>query len=1569
MAEEKKESSTKLHKTSHWDAWFGEVLAYSRKEGIDQYVLKPEPCEDDEWYKPKKPQGIDYRQELNRIATLPTVAEQARQEKLLDYDMDNMKDERKKYDRKIKSLNELGIWMKKSTARIHLGLLNQFGETYEIFEFLKRTYAPTEMDRIEETLKQRDWLVKCDYGKKGIEDWIYQWEDVDRRLTIQKDIMERYRLRTQFRQANSRIDPALGAAMIGMVNKSESEVSFQTLTKDALRHYQQNPPNRNDNRDQSHFATFNGNRQDGTKMSCLCGRDHIFNNCPYVNPDKRPKNFSEERGIREKFDTLITSSTDKRAKALKATLKKLGKTYDDTKSSNGNEELHMMTFKHDGSYIMQSPYKDEWLIDSCSDRHICNRLSRIRNMRNADGATMRAGDGLYRIVAYCEALVHVEHPSGKGTIDLWLSETAYIPDHPANLISTPMINDRGGFLDESIPGFKTRSNKVLFKIQPIRGRKFWRAERMDQENQHNFSSFEKGKREATTRMWHQALGHPGPEPLKHLQDGTAGGEVNDHKTPPDLCETCLPTKSKASISRAPRSERDDGVLLSSPYAVLHADLILPSCKSIKGHIAVYHDFCEVTKLHGVQCITSKSQFPICIKSRTARIERGFQCQVITIHTDQDPTLKEGTVFQAWLLETGRTWEPSPAYAPHMNGPIEVAGKILTQTARSLHIDSGLPLSFWNFFYETAGYLLNRRPTKALEWNSPLGKLYEFKGSTKKPYIGNLRVYGCQSWVHDRTLPKGQKMLPRAHEAWLIGYVASDIWRVWIPTLNAIRETGDVTFNENIQYKNRHDSQSKESLHVRFAPTVETDTEDSDKGDDSDSDNDILQPATGSDEHPLTPTSQSTHQSSLPTNTTPSSVQHPDRTQHQGGEIEEVTHDNIQHGDAGPDPSRIGDYESIVDNPMDIDEEPDLGVPQDNDQHDNYDNQLVPWNPTVDDDDPPPDSDGDIPMDDFPIDTTGTSGSYVDPITGNSAPRGNDVSGSLSERNILTNKRRPKQFDANLRIEEQVSYAFLTAELEHRQRHHQNELPPPPENWVEALRHPFSQKWIEAANEEMNSMESMNTWERIKTPSKTFVVPTTWSFAYKFDEDGYLTRYKARLCARGDLQRKYGRIDESRATTMAMRMFRFLMALAAAFDMEIHHLDVKNAYLNADIGNRNIFVGCAPGFRKSGTTYRLNKALYGLVEAAMLWQECLDKELTGMGFHRISEESCVYIRDGIIVFFYVDDLALLAAKEKREEFEKIKNDLKEIFEIHDQGELKWFMGVRVLRNRKLRKLWLVQDSYIDYIVRKFGCEHLPRAYTPITHIPRKNLSKIRATARQMLEYLSRIGSVIYPSVVTRPDIAFACSVLSSFSSNPSQEHFAMVQGLIIYLRDTKYLAIEYNGNVVHFEAEVNRILKASSDASFANDAETRRSTEGYLLQLFRGPIDWKAKKQPTVATSTTEAELLALTNAAKEIEAWNRVFEELNFDPEESSNTIECDNRQAIRLVTARHPVIKTGLRHVHINGLWLRQENLAGKVEVKWVPTEQMVSDGFTKPLPRQKFTQFVNNLGMVDIRDMVRKS
>ena len=95
-----------------------------------------------------------------------------RAEKLLDYDMDTRKTAKKKAERKVGRLNELLIWMKRSTAKIHIIPLNQMAEPYQVYEFLKTTFALTELDRFEDVVKKRNWLMKSDFAQQGIEHWV-----------------------------------------------------------------------------------------------------------------------------------------------------------------------------------------------------------------------------------------------------------------------------------------------------------------------------------------------------------------------------------------------------------------------------------------------------------------------------------------------------------------------------------------------------------------------------------------------------------------------------------------------------------------------------------------------------------------------------------------------------------------------------------------------------------------------------------------------------------------------------------------------------------------------------------------------------------------------------------------------------------------------------------------------------------------------------------------------------------------------------------------------------------------------------------------------------------------------------------------------------------------------------------------------------------------------------------------------------------------------------------------------------------------------------------------------------
>jgi hypothetical protein len=161
------------------------------------------------------------------------------------------------------------------------------------------------------------------------------------------------------------------------------------------------------------------------------------------------------------------------------------------------------------------------------------------------------------------------------------------------------------------------------------------------------------------------------------------------------------------------------------------------------------------------------------------------------------------------------------------------------------------------------------------------------------------------------------------------------------------------------------------------------------------------------------------------------------------------------------------------------------------------------------------------------------------------------------------------------------------------------------------------------------------------------------------------------------------------------------------------------------------------------------------------------------------------------------------------------------------------------------------------------------------------------------------------------------------------------------------------------------VQLASDASYG-DREDRKSSAGFICQVYGGAVDWKASKQPTFTTSTTEAELLGLTEAGKQLQWWQRLLKNVGLQLSHKI-TIDCDNERTVALIQGDNAVFDTKLRHVDIHWNWVRQEVQAGRITVRWVPTDKMVADGLTKVLPRQKHEQFLRLLRMVDIQHLIQ--
>ncbi|KAG0155339.1 hypothetical protein PDIDSM_914 [Penicillium digitatum] len=417
-------------------------------------------------------------------------------------------------------------------------------------------------------------------------------------------------------------------------------------------------------------------------------------------------------------------------------------------------------------------------------------------------------------------------------------------------------------------------------------------------------------------------------------------------------------------------------------------------------------------------------------------------------------------------------------------------------------------------------------------------------------------------------------------------------------------------------------------------------------------------------------------------------------------------------------------------------------------------------------------------------------------------------------------------------------------------------------------------------------------------------------------------------------------DEKRAATLAVKTARAVFALVAAFDLDMRQRDVVTAFLNSSLQSET-YTKCPQDSNGKGTAgcFTEHCMVFGCP------QDYGNRKQHGRPLH--------FTTNGIIVFFYVDDIIIVNHPNFAKQATKLDQDLKKEWEMREL-DATWFLNIRILRDRDQKKLWLCQDSYIESMTNKYNLVTTRKVGSPLGVEPLVPYDGV-ATPSQIHGYQAKVGSAQIPD-----------------ESRP--KHMDAIDRIIQYLYETRYWAIEYGTrprDAYPTQSENNpglslaaKSIEFASDASFGDNRD-RKSSEGYLCKLYGGPIDWKASKQQTVTTSTTEAELLALAEAGKTIQWWRRVLHSLGFEPDHPLS-IMCDNQQTVDLLTKEGAAMHTKLRHVDINRCWMKQEVSEGRVNVDWVPTAAMPADGLTKVLPKQKQHVFRELLGMREIRDRI---
>ena len=421
----------------------------------------------------------------------------------------------------------------------------------------------------------------------------------------------------------------------------------------------------------------------------------------------------------------------------------------------------------------------------------------------------------------------------------------------------------------------------------------------------------------------------------------------------------------------------------------------------------------------------------------------------------------------------------------------------------------------------------------------------------------------------------------------------------------------------------------------------------------------------------------------------------------------------------------------------------------------------------------------------------------------------------------------------------------------------------PINFHQAMQSSNSQKWIEAMNEEIKSMKDNDVWDLVTLPEGAKPIGCKWIFKTKRDSMGNLERYKARLVAKGFTQKEGIDFKETFSPVSTKDSFRTIMALVAYFDLELHQMDVKTAFLNGDI-DETIYMIQPENF-VSGDPKRmvckLKKSIYGLKQASRQWYYKFHQVIISFGFEVNAVDDCVYHKFSgskhIFLVLYVDDILL--ASNDIGLLHETKRFLSKKFEMKNLGDASFVLGIQIHRDRSRGILGLSQKGYIEKVLKRFGMQNSKPGDTPVAKGDKFSLNQcpkndLEVKEMQKIPYASAVGSLMYAQVCTRPDIAYIVGMLGRYLSNPGMDHWKAAKRVMRYLQRTKDYMLTYR------RSDQLEII-GYSDSDFAGCQDSRRSTSGYIYLLAGGAISWKSAKQTLIASSTMTAEFIACYEAS------------------------------------------------------------------------------------------------------------
>jgi len=513
---------------------------------------------------------------------------------------------------------------------------------------------------------------------------------------------------------------------------------------------------------------------------------------------------------------------------------------------------------------------------------------------------------------------------------------------------------------------------------------------------------------------------------------------------------------------------------------------------------------------------------------------------------------------------------------------------------------------------------------------------------------------------------------------------------------------------------------------------------------------------------------------------------------------------------------------------------------------------------------------------------------------------------------------------------------------------------------------------EAIKTELNNLESMNVFdpvdmETLSNEDRKKIIPSKMFLKEKLKQ----AIWKARLVAGGHRQKRWGDFDYSSPTVSMLALFAIL-ALGANEQYHFTTMDVTAAYLNAemtvrvlvklpkDVSQRLMELYPEKYSGKAGAdgciVVILRKALYGCIESAKLWYLHASKKLIAKGFTKCPFDPCVFVRNKTIVSVYVDDFFICAPTQQ--ELNQTTQEIKECFPkiTLNEGDVQQYLGMNISIDRNSRLAHVSMTEYIDEITKSAeitsgGCR------TPAS----SELFKIKDSSPSLDDaekewFHTHVAKLLYLSKRARPDIMTTVAFLTTRTNAPTKEDVSKLKRLIGYLRKTRDMGLTLQiGNT----KAIN--VRAFCDASYAVHP-CRKSHTGCALLIGNALIYATSRKQKILTKSSTEAEIVAVSDCMNVVLWLNKLLQWIGFD----TPVVLCqDNTSAITIMKSQQPNM-TMSKHVDIRRLAIGELINSGDIKVEYSKSADMIGDIFTKPLQGSLFYKHRASLGVKPYNDTV---